>query len=110
MGTARRAAATVRIGRCSRVRPVPVALAEHFRLLPGEPPFDLAFAIRVGALGGRHPEAGMLARQRIAAALTPMGGLIIDGGDPLRLVDLHDARAPGLASRNSEPPDSTRDR
>ena len=68
--------------------------AEDFRLLPGEPPFDLAFAIRVGAFDGRHPEAGMLARQRIAAALTPMGGLIIDGGDPLRLVDLQTPEAP----------------
>jgi protein-L-isoaspartate O-methyltransferase len=68
--------------------------AEDFRLLPGEPPFDLAFAIRVGAFDGRHPEAGMLARQRIAAALTPIGGLFIDGGDPLRLVDLQTPEAP----------------
>lgn len=65
--------------------------AEDLRLLPGEAPFDLAFAIRVGALDGRHPRAGKLARQRIAAALTPAGRLFIDGGDPLRVVDLHDA-------------------
>jgi protein-L-isoaspartate O-methyltransferase len=65
--------------------------AEDFRLLPGEPPFDLAFAIRVGALDGRHPRAGVRARQRIAAALTPTGRLFIDGGDPLRPVDLRNA-------------------
>ncbi|WP_052665556.1 methyltransferase domain-containing protein [Nitriliruptor alkaliphilus] len=63
--------------------------AEDLRLLPGEAPYDLAFAIRVGALDGRHPDAGRLARARIAAALTPTGRLFIDGGDPLRSVDLH---------------------
>jgi SAM-dependent methyltransferase len=67
--------------------------AEDFELLPGEPRFDLAFAIRVGALDGRHPRAGVRARQRIAAALTPAGQLYIDGGDPLRPVDLRDATA-----------------
>jgi len=65
--------------------------AEDFELLPGEPLFDIAFAIRVGALDGRHPEAGVRARQRIAAALTPTGQLFIDGGDPLRSVNLDDA-------------------
>jgi protein-L-isoaspartate O-methyltransferase len=65
--------------------------AEDFELVPGEPPFDLAFAIRVGALDGRHPRAGVRARQRIAAALTPTGRLFIDGGDPLRPVDLRNA-------------------
>jgi SAM-dependent methyltransferase len=69
--------------------------AEDFELLPGEPPFDLAFAIRVGALDGRHPRAGVRARQRIAAALTPAGRLFIDGGDPLRSVDLRDVRGDG---------------
>lgn len=66
--------------------------AEDFRRLPGEPPFDLAFAIRVGALDGRHPDAGMRVRQRVAAALTPAGRLFIDDGDPLRLVDLRGTR------------------
>jgi len=65
--------------------------AEDFELHPGEPRFDIAFAIRVGALDGRHPEAGVRARQRIAAALTPTGQLFIDGGDPLRSVKLGDA-------------------
>lgn len=62
--------------------------AEDFTLDPDEAPFDLAFAIRVGALDGRHPEAGIRARARIAAALTPGGRLLIDGGTPLRQVEL----------------------
>ncbi|HET9070203.1 MAG TPA: methyltransferase domain-containing protein [Amaricoccus sp.] len=60
--------------------------AEAFVLLPGEAPFDLAFGFRVGALDGRHPEAGVRARARIAAALVPGARLFVDGGDPLREV------------------------
>lgn len=62
--------------------------AEDFELLAGEASYDLAFAVRVGALDGRHPQAGQQARRRIAAALTPAGRLFIDGGDPLREVRL----------------------
>lgn len=58
--------------------------AEDFRLLPGEAPFDLAFAFRVGALDGRHPAAGALALPRIRAALAPGGQLFIDAGVGLR--------------------------
>jgi SAM-dependent methyltransferase len=65
-----------------------VAEAETFALAPGEAPFDLAVAIRVGALDGRHPDAGARALPRIAAALGPGGRLLIDGGDPLREVSL----------------------
>lgn len=61
---------------------------EQFELEPGEAPFDLAFAVRVGALDGRHPKAGEVALKRIAAALTPKGRLFIDGGDPLREISL----------------------
>lgn len=61
---------------------------EDFELLPSEAPFDLAFAVRVGALDGRHPAAGRIALQRIADALTPQGRLFIDGGNPLRRLDL----------------------
>lgn len=57
--------------------------AEDFVLDPGEVPFDLAFALRVGALDGRHPAAGALALPRIAAALVPGGRLFVDTGDPL---------------------------
>jgi cyclopropane fatty-acyl-phospholipid synthase-like methyltransferase len=52
---------------------------EDFRLEPGEAPYDLALAIRVGALDGRHPEVEKEARDRIAAALTSSGRLFIDG-------------------------------
>ena len=64
------------------------AAAEEFALAADEAPYDIAFAVRVGALDGRHPEAGRLARRRIAAALTPRGRLFIDGGEPLREVAL----------------------
>ena len=60
------------------------AAAETFTLTPDEANFDLAFAIRVGALDGRHPEAGRLALARIRAALNPGGRLFVDGGSPLR--------------------------
>ena len=61
---------------------------EDLELEPGEAPFDIALAARVGALDGRHPEVEAKARARIAAALTPRGRLFIDGGDPLREVSL----------------------
>lgn len=61
---------------------------EEFDLEPGESPFDLAFAIRVGALDGRHPELQQRAQQRIARALVPGGRLFIDGADPLREIAL----------------------
>ena len=59
---------------------------EEFVLDPDEDPFDLAVAIRVGALDGRHPELQARALARIAEALAPHGRLFIDGGDPLRAV------------------------
>jgi ubiquinone/menaquinone biosynthesis C-methylase UbiE len=62
--------------------------AEELELLPGEELFDLAFAIRVGVLDGRHPEAGRLAVARIAAMLRPGGRLFTDGGRPLRELPL----------------------
>jgi hypothetical protein len=61
---------------------------EEFSLLPDEAKLHLAFALRVGALDGRHPELGALARPRIRAALVRGGRLYIDGGDPLRTVPL----------------------
>jgi cyclopropane fatty-acyl-phospholipid synthase-like methyltransferase len=59
---------------------------EDFTLLPGEERFDLAFAVRVGALDGRHPETGKRALSKIAAALKPDGVLLIDTGTPLRQI------------------------
>jgi SAM-dependent methyltransferase len=61
---------------------------EELELQPGEAPYDLAFAVRVGALDGRHPEAGRRAMRRITAALTPTGRLFVDGGNPLREIPL----------------------
>jgi hypothetical protein len=61
---------------------------EDFVLLPDERPFDIAFAVRVGALDGRHPRNGERARARLVLALAPGGRLFIDGGDPLREVSL----------------------
>ena len=60
------------------------AVVEDFMLDADEQPFDLVFAVRVGALDGRHPEAGKLALRRIAAATKPGARLFIDGGNPLR--------------------------
>lgn len=60
--------------------------AEDFVLAPGEAPFDLAIAVRVGALDGRHPEAGIVARKRIASALKRGGRLFIDAEDGVRAI------------------------
>ncbi len=57
---------------------------EDLTLHPDEEPYDLVFAVRVGALDGRHPVAGERALQRIALATTVDARLFIDGGDPLR--------------------------
>jgi trans-aconitate methyltransferase len=57
---------------------------EDLVLQAGEDPYDLVFAVRVGALDGRHPAAGERALQRIAAATTAGARLFIDGGSPLR--------------------------
>lgn len=66
------------------------AAAEELELAPGELLYDLAFAVRVGAFDGRHPQAGMAARERLAHMLVPGGRLFIDGGTPLREVALPD--------------------
>ncbi|MGH3734546.1 MAG: SAM-dependent methyltransferase [Micromonosporaceae bacterium] len=53
--------------------------AEDFVREPGEAPYDIVFAVRVGALDGRHPAAGRRALRRIAGALAPGGRLFVDG-------------------------------
>jgi hypothetical protein len=58
--------------------------AEDLRLQPGEQPYDLVLAVRVGALDGRYPTAGELALRRIASVSTEDTRLSIDGGNPLR--------------------------
>lgn len=59
---------------------------EELVLAKGEQPYDLAFAVRVGALDGRHPAAGRTALDRLRRALVKEGRLFIDGGDPLKEV------------------------
>ncbi|TCP42041.1 methyltransferase family protein [Tamaricihabitans halophyticus] len=66
--------------------------AEDFVLEPGDAAFDIAFAVRVGALDGRHPAAGQVVLERIAAVLAPGGRLFVDGGQPLREIPLSPIR------------------
>ena len=65
-----------------------VVAIEDFELQPDEMPFHVAFAVRVGALDGRHPTVGVIALKRIASALTKSGRLFVDGGSPLREIDI----------------------
>jgi hypothetical protein len=67
---------------------VRVVACEDLTLLPDEKPYELAFAVRVGAFYGRHPDPGARALQRLASALVPDGRLLVDGGDPLREITL----------------------
>lgn len=54
----------------------------------GEPPFDLAYAHRVGALDGRHPETGSKALARLKLLLKPGGLLVIDDRAPIRAEEI----------------------
>jgi len=74
------AADEIAAGRMS-VRHVAV---EELVLQADEEPYDLVFAVRVGALDGRHPQVGERALERIAVATTDGARLFVDGGDPLR--------------------------
>lgn len=65
-----------------------LAAIEEFELGDQEEKFDLAFAIRVGALDGRHPELEQKAIRQIKRALKENGKLYIDGGDLLKSVPL----------------------
>ncbi|CAM5437682.1 hypothetical protein GCM10010329_52160 [Streptomyces spiroverticillatus] len=61
---------------------------EDFVLGPGEEPYDLVFAFRVGALDGRHPELGRRVLERLVRATAPTARLFVDGGAPLRELPL----------------------
>ena len=61
---------------------------ENFELQEGEEQFDVAFAVRVGALDGRHPEIEQLAIEKIRRALKQDAKMYIDGGAPLKLFSL----------------------
>lgn len=51
---------------------------ENFVRAPDEAKFDLAVAVRVGALDGRHPDLETKALEHLAAALKPKGRLFVD--------------------------------
>lgn len=61
---------------------------ENFKFDSTEPLFDLAVAIRVGALDGRHPELAQKAFANIASLLTKNGQLFIDGPCVIQEIDL----------------------
>lgn len=65
-----------------------VVAIEDFERRADQPMFDLAFAMRVGALDGRHPELEAKALARIKAALRPDGMLHIDERPPIRACDI----------------------
>lgn len=65
---------------------------EKFELEPNEKPFDIAVAVRVGALDGRHPEIETQALSNVIRALTKSGKLFIDGGNPLKEIPLVERR------------------
>jgi SAM-dependent methyltransferase len=68
------------------------AAIEDFAIHPDTPRFDLAFAMRVGAFDGLHPELEARALANVAAALKPAGRFFIDGGAPLREIPLTSKR------------------
>lgn len=65
---------------------------EKFVCSDSEVPYDLAVAVRVGALDGRHPELEEIALRHIARALAPHGRLFIDGGNPIKEIPLDQFR------------------
>ena len=65
-----------------------IAAIENFELEKADKLFDLAFAVRVGALDGRHPEIEELAFLKIKKALVKNGKCFIDGGNPLKELSL----------------------
>lgn len=85
VGAARRAADADGIG--SHRLDFDCSAVEEFEL--GERvPFDVVFALRVGALDGRHPGLYDAAVRAVTRALRPGGVLLVDGGDPLRRIEL----------------------
>lgn len=62
---------------------VRLGAVEEAGLEPGEVPYDLAFACRVGVLDGRHPAGFELAVRRLRAMLTEGAPILVDTGRPL---------------------------
>ena len=65
---------------------------EDFEPEPEEELFDIAIAVRVGALDGRHPEIKKQSLHNIARSLKKNGRLFIDGGNPLKEIKLDEYR------------------
>jgi SAM-dependent methyltransferase len=65
---------------------------EDFAIDEDDERYHIAFAVRVGAFDGRHPRAGAIALERVGRALVPGGRLFIDGGNPLREVNVPTGR------------------
>ncbi len=65
---------------------------EKFELEPNEKQFDIAIAVRVGALDGRHPEIEKHSLLNISKVLIKKGKLFIDGGNPLKEISLDEYR------------------
>ena len=65
---------------------------EKFTPEPNQQLFDMAIAVRVGALDGRHPEIEKQSLKNIARLLTKEGKLFIDGGNPLKEIQLDEYR------------------
>lgn len=65
-----------------------ICAVEEFELQSMDEHFDLAFAVRVGALDGRHPELEKMALVNIRKALKTEGKLFLDGGNPLKEVSI----------------------
>ncbi|HMR83139.1 MAG TPA: class I SAM-dependent methyltransferase [Niabella sp.] len=68
------------------------AAVEKLELATNEKLFDIAVAVRVGALDGRHPEVEKKSLIKIAKVLTNKGKLLIDGGNPLQEIPLDEYR------------------
>lgn len=61
---------------------------EDFELTEDDAPFDIAFAVRVGVLDGRHPHMQARAIERVRAALTKRGSFFVGDGADLRKIAL----------------------
>lgn len=69
-----------------------VVAIENFKPYTNGELFDIAIAVRVGALDGRHPELEKQALANIAKVLTTKGKLFIDGGNPIKEIFLDEYR------------------
>jgi cyclopropane fatty-acyl-phospholipid synthase-like methyltransferase len=64
------------------------ASADDFKLPANTELFDIAFACRVGALDGRHPQLYARSISNLALAVVQGGKLYVDTGTPLTAIPL----------------------